>query len=122
MITIKTILLLHTGGTISMKVQENGSVSPNALNPITDAKSTLASYANISELEAFNLPSPHITPIEMLKLRDKIEEQSALYHLDSVVITHDATDTLEETAYFLDVTTQLNFPIVLQELCALQMN
>ena len=109
---MKTILLLHTGGTISMKVQEDGSVKPNESNPITEAKSTLASYANIIELEAFNLPSPHITPTEMLILRDLIETQAGLYHLDGVVITH-GTDTLEETAYFLDVTTRFKFPIVL---------
>lgn len=109
---MKTILLIHTGGTISMKVQADGSVGPNEKNPITEAKATLATYANIIELEAFNLPSPHITPNEMLQLRDVIVQQAGLYALDGVVITH-GTDTLEETAYFLDVTTKFDFPIVL---------
>ena len=109
---MKNILLLHTGGTISMKVHADGSVRPNEINPIIDAKDTLASYANIIELEAFNLPSPHITPKEMITLRNMIVEQSGLYSLDGVVITH-GTDTLEETAYFLDLTTNFEFPIVL---------
>lgn len=109
---MKTILLLHTGGTISMKVQADGSVKPNEINPITDAKETLSQFAEIIELEAFNLPSPHITPKEMLQLRNLIVEQAAMYALDGVVITH-GTDTLEETAYFLDLTTNFDFPIVL---------
>ena len=109
---MKTILLLHTGGTISMKVQADGSVRPNERNPITDAKDSLAKFAHIIELEAFNLPSPHITPKEMFTLRNIIVEQAGLYSLDGVVITH-GTDTLEETAYFLDLTTRFNFPIVL---------
>ena len=109
---MKNILLLHTGGTISMKVQADGSVGPNERNPIIEAKETLASYANIIELEAFNLPSPHITPKEMLMLRNIIAKQAGLYMLDGVVITH-GTDTLEETAYFLDLTTNYDFPIVL---------
>lgn len=109
---MKKILLLHTGGTISMKVHADGSVKPNEKNPITDAKAILSQYADIIELEAFNLPSPHITPKEMLQLRNLIVEKANVYSLDGVVITH-GTDTLEETAYFLDLTTNFDFPIVL---------
>lgn len=109
---MKTILLLHTGGTISMKMQADGSVRPYEKNPIIDAKETLSKLANIIELEAFHLPSPHITPMEMLELRNIIVQQAGLHPLDGVVITH-GTDTLEETAYFLDLTTNYDFPIVL---------
>ena len=109
---MKTILLLHTGGTISMKVQADGPVRPYEKNPIIDAKETLSELANIIELEAFHLPSPHITPMEMLELRNIIVQQAGIHPLDGVVITH-GTDTLEETAYFLDLTTNYDFPIVL---------
>lgn len=108
----KNILLIHTGGTISMKMGEEGAVLINERNPLIGAKETLAGYANIVEVEAFNLPSPHITPMEMLTLRNLIIEQTQLYAIDGVVITH-GTDTLEETAYFLDLTTRFDFPIVL---------
>ena len=33
----KQLLILHTGGTISMKEGENGKVSPSARNPLLDA-------------------------------------------------------------------------------------
>ena len=57
------------------------------------------------------MPSPHITPNEMLILRNKIEEKVNKENFEGIVITH-GTDTLEETAYFLDLTTQKDISIV----------
>lgn len=108
----KKILLLHTGGTISMKINEVGAVLPNELNPIVGVSESLAQYATIREIEVFNYPSPHITPKEMLYLRDIIFKNVEQSKIDGIVITH-GTDTLEETAYFLDLTTDFDFPIVL---------
>lgn len=109
----KTILLIHTGGTISMKLNDKtGAVILNDKNPLMNENNKLPEYANIIEIEAFNLPSPHITPQEMLELRNLIEAYAKMNAIDGVVITH-GTDTLEETAYFLDLTTRFNFPIVL---------
>lgn len=108
----KQILLLHTGGTISMKINESGAVLPNEKNPIMGVSEQLSKLANIHEIEVFNYPSPHITPKEMLYLRDVILKHVAQHPVDGIVITH-GTDTLEETAYFLDLTTNYEFPIVL---------
>lgn len=108
----KNILLIHTGGTISMKMNETGAVLPNEKNPLLGVSEQLDKYANIVEMEAFNYPSPHITPKEMLYLRNVLVEYVKDKPVDGVVITH-GTDTLEETAYFLDLTTKYDFPIVL---------
>ncbi|MGE8034531.1 asparaginase [Lysinibacillus sp. NPDC093692] len=108
----KTILLIHTGGTISMAMSDEGAVMPNKENPLMKESSKLDALATIIEMEAFNLPSPHITQKEMLKLRNLIIEKVAEEKIDGVVITH-GTDTLEETAYFLELTTDLSIPIVL---------
>lgn len=109
----KKILLIHTGGTISMHVSEDtGAVVPDQVNPLTKEHEKLERLAAITEIEAFNLPSPHMTPKHMLKLRDIIIDQLAHAAFDGVVITH-GTDTLEETAYFLDLTTKFESPIVL---------
>lgn len=58
-----------------------------------------------------NLPSPHITVETMFELKDRIKEAKQ-EGLDSVVITH-GTDTLEETAYFLEMTIGDLMPIIL---------
>ncbi len=109
----KCILLIHTGGTISMKMNDDaGAVIPNEKNAILGISEQLSQFADIKEIEAFNLPSPHITPKEMLELRNIIVNYTNEHPVDGIVITH-GTDTLEETAYFLDLTTKFDFPIVL---------
>lgn len=110
---MKNILLIHTGGTISMQVNaETGAVVPSESNPLLVEADKLNSLANIIELEIFNLPSPHITPFEMFRIKELIEQYIDKGEIDGVVITH-GTDTLEETAYFLDLTIGPAIPIVL---------
>ena len=110
---MKTILLIHTGGTISMQVQaETGAVIPTDNNPLIFEGEKLKEHANIIEIEAFNLPSPHVTPTEMLILKQLIERYTKEMKIVGVVITH-GTDTLEETAYFLDLSVETAIPIVL---------
>lgn len=107
------ILLIHTGGTISMQLNiETGAVIPSAANPLAMEIDKIQQFANVSEFEAFNLPSPHITPERMLDLKNIIVEKTKNGEFDGIVITH-GTDTLEETAYFLELSTNLNIPIVL---------
>jgi L-asparaginase len=109
---MKKILIIHTGGTISMKEDEKtGAVKPDEKNPLHDTIPSLKTLADIHAEELFHLPSPHITPKEMLVLRNTIEEKIKKEHFQGVVITH-GTDTLEETAYFLDLTIQEDVPIV----------
>ena len=94
----KKILALHTGGTISMAADDSGAVITNEVNPMTQITSPIEGIAVTSE-DFFNLPSPQMTPCHMLALYQKIKEEAHNY--DGIVITH-GTDTLEETAYFLD--------------------
>lgn len=108
----KKVLLIHTGGTISMHMSEDGGVIPDTNNPLMQESKKLEMIADLIEIEAFNLPSPHITPKKMLELRNLIIDTLKKNTVDGVVITH-GTDTLEETAYFLELTTNLEMPIVL---------
>lgn len=109
---MKKILILHTGGTIAMKEDKTtGAVAPDKENPLHSTTSELSKIATIYVEEVFQLPSPHITPKEMLILKDLIDKKVLEDNIEGVVITH-GTDTLEETAYLLDLTVQSNIPIV----------
>ena len=105
----KKILVLHTGGTISMQADASGAVVTSSDNPMNHVSNPLEGI-QVHSLDFFNLPSPHIKPKHMLALYQKIKEEAANY--DGVVITH-GTDTLEETAYFLDTMEIPHMPIVL---------
>lgn len=107
----KTILLIHTGGTISMSEDTSGAVKPGTRNPLTEEGQILSNLADLIVEEPFNFPSPHITMKNMIELKQLLERYDKDGEIDGAVITH-GTDTLEETAYFLDLTVQVRFPIV----------
>lgn len=108
---MKKILIIHTGGTISMlENKETGAVSTTEKHPLSELSSEYATIAHIEEEQIFDLPSPQITPLHMLKLANKI--QSVINRYDGIVVTH-GTDTLEETAYFLDLVLETNKPIII---------
>ena len=105
----KKILVLHTGGTISMQADASGAVVTSQDNPMNHVTNPLKGI-EVHALDFLNLPSPHIKPKHMLALYHKIKEEADNY--DGVVITH-GTDTLEETAYFLDTMEIPHMPIIL---------
>ncbi|GAA0444137.1 asparaginase [Lentibacillus halophilus] len=88
----------------------SGDVTTANKHPMTDLTYYFQSIANVVEYIPFSLPSPQITPAHMLQLAQKIHELSDTY--DGFVITH-GTDTLEETAYFLDLSTSVQQPIII---------
>ena len=106
---MKKILVLHTGGTISMQADQNGAVELSPINPMTQVTSPLENIEVVS-VDFFNLPSPHIQIDHMMMIYKKIREEAS--HFDGFVITH-GTDTLEETAYFLDTMSIPQKPIVM---------
>ena len=92
-----------------MQADASGAVVTSSDNPMNHVSNPLEGI-QVHALDFFNLPSPHIKPKHMLALYQKIKEEAANY--DGVVITH-GTDTLEETAYFLDTMEVPHMPIVL---------
>lgn len=101
------ILVLHTGGTISMHEDEDGDVETGVVNPLTEDQVEIADV--VLQVESiFNLPSEHIGPKHMLQLQQRI--LAAGNQFDGVVITH-GTDTLEETAFSWIVPLKLIFQL-----------
>ena len=110
---VKKIAIFHTGGTIAMEQDhQTGAVHPQETNPLLQIDNHLLQNVELIVENILNIPSPHITEQEMILLQKKIEEKKQTDNIDGVVITH-GTDTLEETAYFLDLTTNIDIPIVI---------
>ncbi len=109
---MKHLLVIHTGGTISMSQNQFSQVVTNEINPISLHKDIINEYAHVNEIHPFNIPSPHITIQHIIELRNLILQSSQEYEYDGFVITH-GTDTLEETAYLLDLLIDIEQPIVI---------
>lgn len=110
---MKRILLIHTGGTISMSTdQRTGAVKPSDEHPLHKYSQLFEENIEIVEEDIFQLPSPHVTFQHMLDIQKRLLKAIEEDQIDGAVITH-GTDTLEETAYFLDLTLDSPFPVVL---------
>lgn len=110
----KKILVIFTGGTIAMKVDPLLHAAIPALNSdeIMSMLSNIEEIADVESVDFGNLPSPHIVPRHMMEMADIIKENIYRDDISSVIITH-GTDTLEETAYFLDLIIDQAKPIII---------
>lgn len=98
------VVLLTTGGTIASKPNERGMLASGEITGEELAEiCNLPGDIEVQVESVFQLPSMHIGFMELLILKAKIEEVLADQSVDGVVVTH-GTDSMEETAYFLDLT------------------
>jgi len=110
---MKNILVVFAGGTFSMRIDEDtGGAIPffhgdQLIEMIPEAKE----HASISVYDFGMYPGPHMTPEIMLKLSKEIKKKINEENVDGIIVTH-GTDTLEETAYLLDLTIKTEKPIV----------
>ncbi|HGO2292043.1 TPA: asparaginase [Staphylococcus aureus] len=109
---MKHLLVIHTGGTISMSQDQSNKVVTNDINPISMHQDVINQYAQIDELNPFNVPSPHMAIQHVKQLKDIILEAVTNKYYDGFVITH-GTDTLEETAFLLDLILGIEQPVVI---------
>ncbi|MCB8077039.1 asparaginase [Staphylococcus aureus] len=109
---MKHLLVIHTGGTIIMSQDQSNKVVTNDINPISLHQDVINQYAQIDELNPFNVPSPHMTIQHVKQLKDIILEAVTNKYYDGFVITH-GTDTLEETAFLLDLILGIEQPVVI---------
>ena len=110
---MKKIAIIFNGGTISMKIDEKIKAAVPSLSA-DEIMSMIPGVEDYAEIEAYtfsSMPSPHMTLETMLKLSEFTTELVERDDIDGVVITH-GTDTLEETAYLLDLTVKTKKPVV----------
>ncbi|XJZ26067.1 asparaginase [Bacillota bacterium Lsc_1132] len=110
---MKKVILLTTGGTIASKPnKESGKLASGAITG-----EELASMCQLPENieiiteSVFQKPSIHITFNDLIVLKNKIETYFKDRDVSGVVVTH-GTDTMEETAYFLDLTIRDSRPVI----------
>ncbi len=105
--------VVFTGGTISMRIdpQTGGAVPALSGEQIVSRVPGLDEEAELTLEDYSRLPGPHVTPHWMWRLKDHVAEVLAKPDVDAVVLTH-GTDTLEETAFLLDLTLASDKPVV----------
>ncbi|WP_010234018.1 asparaginase [Clostridium arbusti] len=108
---MKNIIIIFTGGTISMKTDKksNSAVPSLCGEDILKLIPGMDSIANIDCMDFGIIPGPHMTPEKMMELSKIISDKSKDY--DGIVVTH-GTDSLEETAYLIDLTYNNLKPVV----------
>jgi len=111
---LPVVRLIATGGTIAMKIDPVKKAPVPAISG-EDLVSTVPEIAKVARMEVLNLanvPSGYMGPELWVKLHKAVEESLARPEVAGVIVSH-GTDTLEETAYFLDLTVASDKPIVL---------
>jgi L-asparaginase len=110
------VVILATGGTIAgtqLKAGDPGYVAGSLpIETLVKAAPGLERLARIDGEQLASIASQDMSDAVWLKLAARANELLATPDVAGVVVTH-GTDTLEETAYFLDLVVKSDKPVVL---------
>ena len=102
---LPVVKLIATGGTIAMKIDPVKKAPVPAITG-EDLISTVPEIAQVAKMEVqnvSNVPSGYMDPPRWIELQKAVVEALSRPEVAGVIVSH-GTDTLEETAYFLDLT------------------
>lgn len=109
-------MILATGGTIAGKQATAGQpgyvAGEDAVKTLIAAVPELKEVADVEGKQVSNISSQNMDAKLWLELLRTTSEELARPEVDAVVIAH-GTDTMEETAYFLNLTLKSDKPVVL---------
>ncbi len=109
------VVILATGGTIAGTSQSTTAASYTAgkvnVEALITAVPQIKNIVNIRGEQIVNIGSQDMSDTVWLKLAKRVNQLLGDDEVDGVVITH-GTDTMEESAYFLDLVTNSNKPVV----------
>ena len=113
---LANVVILATGGTIagagaSAANSATYQAAKLGIDKLIAGVPELADIANVRGEQVMQIASESITNEDLLKLGKRVAELAESKDVDGIVITH-GTDTLEETAYFLNLVEKTDKPIV----------
>ncbi|MCK5618262.1 MAG: type II asparaginase [Candidatus Krumholzibacteria bacterium] len=113
---LPNVVILATGGTIAGTAEsetETGYRSGQVgVDVLLEAVPELQKIAKVTGEQVANVGSQNMSDEIWLKLADRINELLKSNETDGIVITH-GTDTMEETAYFLNLVVRSKKPVVM---------
>ena len=106
--------MIATGGTIAMRFDPVQLAVVPALSgdALLATVPELAKVARVRVRNLFSIPSEQMDPQRWVAIHREVLDAVSAADVAGIMITH-GTDTLEETAYFLDLTVQTEKPIVI---------
>src|SRR5215469_9135185 len=110
------VVVLATGGTIAgaaaTGAQSSYTSGKVTIDAMLDSVPGIRDLANLKGEQVANVGSQDMSFEVLLKLVKRINELLATNDVDGIVITH-GTDTLEESAFFLNLTVKSDKPVVM---------
>ncbi len=110
--SLPRLIMLSLGGTITMVPQAGGGIAPKL--GAAELVASVPDLAEVAEIEADSparLPSPSLAPDHLVAVARRIEDAFAAGADGAVVIQ--GTDTIEESAFLLDVLVAGEKPVVI---------
>ncbi len=105
------LLVLSLGGTITMVPSDSGGITPKlGAAELVASVPALAEVGDIDARSPFRLPSPSLTPANLVEVARVIAEGFASGFEGAVVVQ--GTDTIEESAFLLDLLVDSDKPVV----------